>query len=218
MNTRIQVEHPVTEMDHRHRSRRARCSGSPAARRSASRQADIAMRGHAIEVRHQRRGSGQRTSCRSPGTSTALRMPGGPGVRFDIDALCRLCHPAVLRFAARQADRLGRGPRPCARAAEARARRAARSPGVKTTAPLFRALADDADVRGGDVHTRWLEHWLAANASTALTRRRRHDDSPIQLWRRRAHLRRGRRGDVARGVLQEPLDHQRRARRARSRA
>jgi acetyl-CoA carboxylase biotin carboxylase subunit len=37
-------------------------------------------------------------------------------------------------------------------------------PGVKTTVPLYTALAGDADVRANAVHTRWLEQWLESNA------------------------------------------------------
>jgi acetyl-CoA carboxylase, biotin carboxylase subunit len=37
--------------------------------------------------------------------------------------------------------------------------------GVRTTAPLHRALAADPEVARGAVHTRWLEGWLEANTS-----------------------------------------------------
>jgi acetyl-CoA carboxylase biotin carboxylase subunit len=37
--------------------------------------------------------------------------------------------------------------------------------GLKTTKPLFLALAADPAVRAGDVHTRWLEGWLTDNAA-----------------------------------------------------
>jgi acetyl-CoA carboxylase biotin carboxylase subunit len=37
--------------------------------------------------------------------------------------------------------------------------------GLKTTKPLFVALARDETIRSGKFHTRWLEGWLEANAS-----------------------------------------------------
>ena len=41
-----------------------------------------------------------------------------------------------------------------------------RTGGLKTTAPLFLALAEDADVQAGNYHTKWLEPWLAEHAGT----------------------------------------------------
>ena len=41
--------------------------------------------------------------------------------------------------------------------------------GLKTTKPLFQALAADPDVRAGNVHTRWLEGWLETHAEALAT-------------------------------------------------
>ena len=80
MNTRIQVEHPVTEMITgvdlvREQIRVA------AGRPLAYTQADIAPRGHALECRINAEDA--ETFMPSPGTITQLHMPGGPGVRVD---------------------------------------------------------------------------------------------------------------------------------------
>jgi len=80
MNTRIQVEHPVTEMITgvdlvREQIRVA--AGQPL----AYRQEDIELRGHALECRINAEDA--ETFMPSPGTITQLHMPGGPGVRVD---------------------------------------------------------------------------------------------------------------------------------------
>ena len=121
MNTRIQVEHPVTEwitgIDLV--GEMLRIAGGEKLR---LKQADIKSRGHSIEVRicaedpangFQAVAGRRRRHARSGRAGRALRF----------DALFRLRDPAVLRFAARQADRLGRGSRARHRAVEARAPR-----------------------------------------------------------------------------------------------
>ncbi len=81
MNTRIQVEHPVTEMitgiDLVKEMIRI-CGGEPL----RLRQDEITMRGHAIEVRINAEDPAK-NFMPAPGTVTALRVPGGPGTRFD---------------------------------------------------------------------------------------------------------------------------------------
>ena len=65
------------------------------------------MKGHAIEVRINAEDPAQ-NFMPGAGTVTSLRVPGGPGTRFDHIALSGLSGAAVLRLAAWQADRLGR--------------------------------------------------------------------------------------------------------------
>ncbi len=162
MNTRIQVEHPVTEaitgIDLV--AEMLRIAGGEALR---VRQQDVAVRGHAIEVRINAEDP-SRDFAPFPGQVSELRIPGGPGVRFDSmlyqgyqvppfydSLLAKLIVHAETREAAivrlvRALHELNIG-------------------GLKTTKPLFLALAADPSVRAGDVHTRWLEGWLTENAA-----------------------------------------------------
>jgi acetyl-CoA carboxylase biotin carboxylase subunit len=162
MNTRIQVEHPVTEMITGVDlvAEGLRIAGGEALRLT---QRDIAARGHAIEVRINAEDPA-RDFAPFPGLVGALRVPGGPGVRFDSmlypgyqvppfydSLLAKLIVHAETREAA--ITRLQR------------ALSELRIEGMKTTKPLFQALASDPAVQAGAVHTRWLEGWLTENAS-----------------------------------------------------
>ncbi len=162
MNTRIQVEHPVTEaitgIDLV--AEMLRIAGGEPLRIA---QEDVTVTGHAIEVRLNAEDPA-RDFAPFPGTIGDLRIPGGPGVRFDSmlyngyqvppfydSLLAKLIVHAETREAAIM--RL------------TRALRELEIGGVKTTKPLFLALAADPSVRAGDVHTRWLEGWLQDNAT-----------------------------------------------------
>ncbi|WP_416356865.1 acetyl-CoA carboxylase biotin carboxylase subunit [Aureimonas phyllosphaerae] len=162
MNTRIQVEHPVTEaitgIDLV--AEMLRIAGGEPLR---LKQADVAVKGHAIEVRLNAEDPA-RDFAPFPGTVETLRIPGGPGVRFDSmlypgygvppfydSLLAKLIVHGETREAA--IDRL------------VRALRETEIGGLKTTKPLFLALAADPAVRAGDVHTRWLEGWLTDNSA-----------------------------------------------------
>ncbi len=162
MNTRIQVEHPVTEMITGVDlvAEGLRIAGGEALRLT---QRDITARGHAIEVRINAEDPA-RDFAPFPGVVGALRVPGGPGVRFDSmlypgyqvppfydSLLAKLIVHAETREAA--ITRLQR------------ALSELRIEGMKTTKPLFQALASDPAVQAGAVHTRWLEGWLTENAS-----------------------------------------------------
>ena len=162
MNTRIQVEHPVTEaitgIDLV--AEMLRIAGGEPLR---IRQGDVVARGHAIEVRLNAEDPAK-DFAPFPGQVSELRIPGGPGVRFDSmlyqgyqvppfydSLLAKLIVHAETREAA--IVRL------------VRALHELEIGGLKTTKPLFLALAADPAVRAGDVHTRWLEGWLTENAA-----------------------------------------------------
>ena len=68
---------------HRHRPRAARCCASPAASRCAYRQYDIALRGHAIEVRINAEDPARQLHARARPHDARFARPGGEGVRFD---------------------------------------------------------------------------------------------------------------------------------------
>ena len=81
MNTRIQVEHPVTEMVtglDLVREQMLIAAGEPL----SLRQEDVRLRGHAIECRINAE-EPSTASCRRPGGSRRYREPAGPGVRVD---------------------------------------------------------------------------------------------------------------------------------------
>ena len=162
MNTRIQVEHPVTEaitgIDLV--AEMLRIAGGETLR---IRQSDVRVHGHAIEVRLNAEDPAK-DFAPFPGQVAELRIPGGPGVRFDSmlyqgyqvppfynSLLAKLIVHAETREAA--IVRL------------VRALHELRIGGLKTTQPLFLALAADPAVQAGDVHTRWLEGWLTENAA-----------------------------------------------------
>ena len=108
MNTRIQVEHPVTEMvtgiDLIAEQLRI-AGGEPI----SVRQDEIQLTGHAIECRINAEDPRQNFRP-APGRITGWLPPGGPGVRFDSHVYTGLRDPALLRLADRQADRVGRRP------------------------------------------------------------------------------------------------------------
>jgi acetyl-CoA carboxylase, biotin carboxylase subunit len=157
MNTRIQVEHPVTEMvvgvDLVREMLRI-SGGAPL----SYRQEDIRLRGHAIEARINAEDAEQNFRP-SPGTVTAFRAPGGFGTRFD-----------TLLYAGYQVSPfydslVGKlivwdETREGALARMSRALLELSIEGIATTAPLHQDLAEAPAVREGAFHTRWLEEWL----------------------------------------------------------
>ena len=168
VNTRIQVEHPVTEMITGIDLVQAmiRVAGGEAL---AVRQADVAINGHAIECRINAEDPYQNFRP-WPGTVTALSVPQGEDVRFDTMLFEGYTVPPfydsllgklIVRADNREAC--------LARMREALA--ALAITGIPTTVPLHAELARDADIAAGRMHTRFLEAWLAtrfaAGAPTA---------------------------------------------------
>lgn len=162
MNTRIQVEHPVTEMITGIDlvAEMLRIAGGEPLRLW---QSDITVKGHAIEVRLNAEDPA-RGFAPFPGTVAALRIPGGPGVRFDSMLYAGYTVPpfydSLLAKLIVHAE-----TREAAITRMARALSELQIDGLATTKPLFQALAADAAVQAGDFHTRWLEGWLETHAA-----------------------------------------------------
>jgi acetyl-CoA carboxylase biotin carboxylase subunit len=164
MNTRIQVEHPVTEMVTgvdlvREMLRIA--AGAPL----VYRQSDIALRGHAIEARINAEDPANKFRP-SPGAVTDYRAPGGPGTRFD--TLLYQGYQILPFYDSLLGKLIVWGETRAG--ALARMRRALAElivEGVATTAPLHQDLAEDEAVHKGDFHTRWLEEWLSSKEKLA---------------------------------------------------
>ena len=163
MNTRLQVEHPVTEAVYgvdlvREQIRVA--AGLP----MSLRQEDLALHGHAIEVRI----NAERLPgfSPSPGLVTAYHAPGGLGVRMDSALYDGYRIPPFYDSLIGKLIVHGRD-RPEALARLGRALGELIVDGVDTTAPLFRALLDEPAVQRGDYDIHWLEGWLAAGHAAA---------------------------------------------------
>ena len=161
MNTRIQVEHPVTEwivgIDLVAEMIRI-AGGIPL----SIRQSDLVINGHSIEVRINAEDPGN-NFMPSPGAITGLRLPDGPGVRLDHMLYQGYEVPpfydSLLGKLTVWAD-----SREHALARLKRAVSELRIEGLNTTIPLFLALANDRNVKSNDVHTQWLEPWLMEHA------------------------------------------------------
>jgi len=165
MNTRLQVEHPVTELvtgiDLVAAQIRV-AAGEPLGREFD----DVTPRGHAIEVRLYAEDPFQRFAP-SPGRIEMLRLPEGPGVRNDSGVyegseVSIHYDPMLAKLSVWAADR----ERALARLGRALAE--LRIEGIRTTAPLFRALLADADFRAGRLDVGMLDRKLAAGELRAV--------------------------------------------------
>ncbi|GIQ74714.1 acetyl-CoA carboxylase biotin carboxylase subunit [Bradyrhizobium sp. RD5-C2] len=166
MNTRIQVEHPVTEMvtgiDLVHEMIRI-AGGEPL----RIRQNEVRVSGHSIEVRINAEDPA-RNFLPNPGTVSALSVPGGDGVRFDSMLYAGYTVPPFYdsllgKLIVHDKDR------PSAMRKLERALAELSVEGIFTTKPLHQALARDADVKAGRFHTAWLEPWLESHAAGLAT-------------------------------------------------
>jgi acetyl-CoA carboxylase biotin carboxylase subunit len=153
MNTRVQVEHPVTELvtglDLVQQQIRV-ASGEPL----GFTQKDIKFQGHAIECRVN--AENPETFMPSPGTVSYYHVPGGFGVRVDSALYAGYKIPPYYDSLAAKLIVYGKDRNDCLDRL-----RGALSEfiigGIDTTLPLHRKLVDHPDMRSGDYNIHWLE-------------------------------------------------------------
>ena len=158
MNTRIQVEHPVTEMITGFDLVREQIRIAQGDKLSV-RQEDLEFRGHAIECRIN--AEDPRTFAPSPGTIKTYHAPGGMHVRTDSGLYAGYKVPPYYDSMIAKLIVYGRTRESCMM----RMRRALEEmvvDGVKTNIPLHQALLAQTDVINGDYSIKWLEEWLAS--------------------------------------------------------
>jgi acetyl-CoA carboxylase biotin carboxylase subunit len=157
MNTRIQVEHPVTEMitdiDLILEQIRVATGGD-----LELKQADVKFHGHSIECRINAENP---VSFRpSPGRIVHYHPPGGLGVRVDSAVYHGYAIPPFYDSLVGKLIVHGKTRGECLM----RLKRALDEfviDGIETTLPLFRALVREKDIIDGDYHIHWLEEFLA---------------------------------------------------------
>ena len=164
MNTRLQVEHPVTELitglDLVHLQIRI-----AAGEKLPFRQEDVLIRGHAIECRIYAEDPDD-NFFPSPGKIETLLTPAGPGIRLDSGVYAGWTvpidyDPLLAKLIACGQDRQ-----------QAICRLARALPeyfvtGIKTNLGLFRRILADKDFRSGKIDTGYLEHLLAVETGSA---------------------------------------------------
>ncbi|TAK40903.1 MAG: acetyl-CoA carboxylase biotin carboxylase subunit, partial [Betaproteobacteria bacterium] len=159
MNTRIQVEHPVTEMvtgvDLVKLQMRI-AAGEPL----AVAQADVRFSGHAIECRINAEDP-ERGFLPRPGTLTEYFAPSGPGVRVDSHAFPGYALPAHYDSLIAKLIVWG-SDRPEALSRMRRALAEYRLGGVPTTLGFHQRLMDEPDFIAGNVHTRYVRDTMWA--------------------------------------------------------
>jgi acetyl-CoA carboxylase biotin carboxylase subunit len=157
MNTRLQVEHPVTEaltgIDIVREQIRIAAGGT-----LELKQQDVTFAGHAIECRINAESAF--TFQPSPGTITQFHTPGGLGVRFDSAIYSGYRFPPYYDSLAGKLIVHARNRNECL----LRLRRALDElvvGGIETTIPLFQQLVRERDIIDGEYSIHWLEQWLA---------------------------------------------------------
>jgi len=163
MNTRLQVEHPVTEL----------ITGLDLVREQIRiadgsalemEQSDLVIAGHAIECRINAENAF--TFQPSPGRITDFHAPGGLGVRMDSAAYSGYRIPPYYDSLVGKLIVHGKSRNECLM----RLRRALDElvvGGIETTIPLFQELIKQPDILDGNYNIHWLEHYLARRAPAA---------------------------------------------------
>jgi acetyl-CoA carboxylase, biotin carboxylase subunit len=161
MNTRIQVEHPVTEMVTNTDLVREQILIA-AGGEIGFKQQEIVFNGHSIECRIN--AESPTTYAPSPGLITTLNLPGGPGVRVDTAAYPGWFVPphydsliAKLIVHHRTRD--------LAIARMQRALEAFIVEGIETSIPLDQRILADADFQAGDLSTKFMERFIAVKSA-----------------------------------------------------
>jgi acetyl-CoA carboxylase biotin carboxylase subunit len=163
MNTRLQVEHPVTELitglDLVHLQ--IRIAGGE---RLPFRQEDVVLRGHAIECRIYAEDA-ENGFFPSPGKIEMLLTPGGPGIRLDNGVYAGWSVP--IDYDPLLAKLIGYGEdRQQAMSRLTRALAEYFLAGIKTNLGLFRRILADENFRSGKIDTGYLERLLATGAGS----------------------------------------------------
>jgi acetyl-CoA carboxylase biotin carboxylase subunit len=157
MNTRIQVEHPVTEMITGIDLILEQIRVAAGADLGIA-QKDVAFQGHAIECRVN--AENPLTFLPSPGRIRHYHPPGGLGVRVDSAVYAGYTIPPYYDSLVGKLIVHGKTRAECLM----RLKRALDEfvvDGIETTLPLFRTLVRNQDIVNGDYHIHWLENFLA---------------------------------------------------------
>jgi acetyl-CoA carboxylase, biotin carboxylase subunit len=165
MNTRLQVEHPVTELVTGIDLVREQIGVAWGDKLSFS-QSDVRMNGHAIECRVYAEDP-ENDFLPSPGRITRLRVPQGPGVRddggvYEGSEVSIYYDPMISKFAVHGKDR---------QEAIDRMRRALAEyeiGGIKTTLPFFREVLEDDEFIAGRIDTGFIARWKKRRTKAAI--------------------------------------------------
>ena len=164
MNTRIQVEHPVTEMTTDVDLVKSQIRVAAGEMLEEIIQDKVEFRGHAIECRVNAEHPERFTP--SAGKITAFNLPGGTGIRVDTAAYAEGVIPPyydslIAKLVARGRDR------------EEAISRMARAldmfvvEGIYTSIPLHKRIMADPDFRAGNIDTKFMERFLARNGTAS---------------------------------------------------
>lgn len=213
MNTRLQVEHPVTEYVTGIDIVKEQIRVAAGERLSFS-QEQVVLRGHSIECRIYAEDP-DNDFFPSPGTITFLRIPGGPGVRDDGGVteggeVPIHYDPLISKLCVYGRDRseaIGRMKR---------ALREYRITGIKTTLPLYRKIMDDKAFRDGELHTGFLKEFGERSAALPDTRETDHRAfvvAALAFLERPGQRRDPEETEISRWALEGRLKNRRRMRR-----
>jgi acetyl-CoA carboxylase, biotin carboxylase subunit len=165
MNTRLQVEHPVTELvtslDIVKLQIRIACGES-----LPLEQEDVTLRGHAIECRIYAEDP-DNNFFPSPGKILEWRVPTGPGIRLDDGVYSGWAVPneydpmlgKLIAWGANRAEAIARLQRALSEFCAS---------GIKTNAGLFQRILATRDFQTGDVYTRWLDDFLSESQKATI--------------------------------------------------